>query len=565
MWRKLLFGLYILFGLFLTSAAAQQVVAQEKSYSADRFDVDVVVQEDGSLRVTETVVFTFVGEPFTFVFRELPTDHTDGITDIVAAVDGRPYPVGTNAGQVEITGHNPIRVEYHFEPTVNTSRTFVLQYTMHGVVRREEGADLLLYQPLPDSYEYSIDNSKVTVTVPRTAVLAAQPTITAGNAQVAQNGNQFTFTMQNLSPNEPLVFNIPFQPGTLITTAPAWQTQRAQQMSMIPIWSLISTGILVLGAFFIIRYWQKHRAHLPKTKEIAYEHPSKLSPAFTGLLLSGGAEPGWAHALGTLFDLADRGILQIDELPDKKWYRSYDFMIRLLKRPSGLHPHEQALLDLLFDTKKGWVDEIKMSKLSGQINTSAWKAYTKTLKNEFDAAGYLSSERQQARKVLVVWGVLLMVLLFAVFVPAIVFQDQLGVGPLMINGALFFLALLAFVMSASLSPLSDVGVKTAVSWQPFKNYLQQVTRKKAAVTRPDIFELYMPYAAALGLLPSWAKRFEKEGITKLPHYFHALPGSSNQMGAFVAMTAATQTSSGSAAGAGAAGAGAAGGGASGAG
>ena len=125
--------------------------------------------------------------------------------------------------------------------------------------------------------------------------------------------------------------------------------------------------------------------------------------------------------------------------------------------------------------------------------------------------------------------------------------------------------MLAFIMSSGLSPLSELGIETAVTWQPFQNYLKQITRKKAAITRPDIFELHMPHVAAFGLLYNWAKRFEKEDVTKMPHYFHTVPGSTNQMAAFVAMSAATQTSSGAAAGAGAAGAGAAGGGASGAG
>jgi len=436
---------------------------------------------------------------------------------------------------------------------------------MHGVARQEEGTDLLVYQPLPDSYEYPISSSKVTVSYPETAVLTADPTITAGTAQIDQIGNRFTFSKQNLSPNEPLVFNMRFRPGTLITFAPQWQTQRAQQTALIPAWAGLAIGILVFGAWMIIRYWQQHRPNLPSTKEIAYELPGKLPPAFAGALLTTGTEPGWAHALGTLFELADRGVLNIDELPDKKWYQSHDFEIRLVERPSQLHPHEQALLDLLFNTKKGWIDEIKMSKLSTQINTSGWKAYTKALKAELDSAGYISPQRRQARKVLITWGVVLMVLMLIVFVPVIVLQNQLGVVPLLISGALFFLALLAFILGGTLSPLSDAGVETAVTWQPFKNYLEQVARKKAAVTRPDIFELYMPYVAAFSLLHNWAKRFEKEGVTRLPHYFHAIPGSSNQMGAFVAMTAATSSSSGAAGGAGAAGAGAAGGGASGAG
>ncbi|KAA3653982.1 MAG: DUF2207 domain-containing protein [Chloroflexi bacterium] len=323
--------------------------------------------------------------------------------------------------------------------------------------------------------------------------------------------------------------------------------------------------MLGLGAFLIIKYWRQHRPHMPKTKEIAYEKPGKLPPAFVGMLLTPGAEPGWGHALGTLFDLADRGVLEIDELPDKKWYRQHDFVIRLVKRPSSLQQHEQALLDLLFDTKKGWVEEIEMSKLSSQVNTSGWKTFTNMLKDEFEAAGYISKERKEARKNLVIAGVLLLALMVVLLIPALVFLNVFGLAVLMLVGLCFLLAMLAFIMSSALSPLSDLGVETAVTWQPFQNYLQQVSRKKAAITRPDIFELFMPYVASLGLLHSWAKRFEKEGVTTLPHYFHALPGSTNQIAAFVAMTAATQTSSGSAAGAGAAGAGAAGGGASGAG
>ena len=400
MWRKVLFSFLLVFGLFVTSAASSQpAFAQEKSYSAERFDVDVVVQDDGSLLVTETVIFTFVGEPFTFVFRELPTNFTDGITDIVAKVDGRIYPQGTEAGQVEITGRNPIRVEYHFEPTVGTSRTFELQYTMNGVVRQEEDADLLIFQPLPDEYEYPIASSTVTVTYPRAAVPTADPTITAGNATVTQVGNEITFTKQNLSPDEPLVFSLPFESGSLISTAPEWQARRASQLAMLPYWTVGGFIFFTGGIFLIIRYWRKNRAKVPKTKEIAYEAPGKLSPAFVGMLLTPGAEPGWAHALGTLFDLADRGVLQIDELDDKKWYRQHDFMIRLVERPSSLTLHEQAFLDLLFDTKKGWVDEIKMSKLSSQVNSSAWKSYAETLKDEFEAAGYVSKRAKKRERI----------------------------------------------------------------------------------------------------------------------------------------------------------------------
>ena len=122
MLRKLL--LPLLFVALLFSIAAQD----DRSYSADRFDVDVAAQTDRSLVVEETVTFRFVGGPFSFVFRELPTDHTDGITDIVAGVDGVPWPQGTGPGQVEIEGNNPIVVTWHLSPTSDTVQNFTLSY-----------------------------------------------------------------------------------------------------------------------------------------------------------------------------------------------------------------------------------------------------------------------------------------------------------------------------------------------------------------------------------------------------------------------------------------------------
>ena len=158
MWHKWIAALVVLGALLMGAPGA---LAQVKSYSADRFDVDIVVQDDGSLLVTETVVFRFVGEPFTFVFREVPTDRTDGVEILEASVDGRSYPQGTNAGQVEVESGDNIRVTWHMEPTANTARTFVLTYQMFGVVQQTADADLLRYQPLPDEFEYTIDSSAV--------------------------------------------------------------------------------------------------------------------------------------------------------------------------------------------------------------------------------------------------------------------------------------------------------------------------------------------------------------------------------------------------------------------
>jgi uncharacterized membrane protein len=203
-----------------------------------------------------------------------------------------------------------------------------------------------------------------------------------------------------------------------------------------------------------------------------------------------------------------------------------------------------------------------------KISGSAWKKYKEPLTEEMKQAGYLSKSRQKVRTTFFVLGGLLLALGLAGIVAMAILASALGWGLFIVMGTLAFLGLLAIILGSALAPLSDAGAETAVNWNAFSNTLKAVSKGKQAVDSPTMFEKYLPYAAAFGLLQPWAKHFEKEGWTKTPAYFQVLPTTTgNQaMVAFVAMSAATNSSGGSAAaGAGAAGAGAAGGGASGAG
>lgn len=553
----------VIFVATLLLAASSPAAAQEKAYSADRFDVDVVVEEGGSLLVTETVTYSFTGDPFTYVFRELPTDHTDGIVDIQASVDGRSYSQGDQAGQVEIKGNNPIRVTWHFEPTTGVSRQFVLSYRVHGVARQSDGGDLLLWQALPDNYAFQIAQSQVAFTYPAGLQLVGAPEVRAGVVDVAQDGRRVTFNAANLQPNDPLVVALTFPTGSLITAPPAWQNRQQTQTAWIPLWLAGGVAILLVGIFVTVMQVQRIQPRKLDTRSITYEPPGKLAPGLAAALISASADPTWAAALGTLFDLADQGVLEIDESPEKKWYRQHDFLIRLLERPSALYPHQEALLDLLFTTKKGPVKTVKFSDLSNVVTSRRWKEFTQTVKAEIKAANLVSDERKQARSRLLFTGLLLLFVALGSMITLAV--SQIGAPFLIISGSLAVLGIIVLIAGATITPLTDEGAQLAAEWQQFANYLRRVSRGKETVAGAHTFVKYLAFAAAFGLLPQWVRRFEKEGWTELPPYFKALPNSNpaDSMAAFAAMAAASSSTAG-AAGA-AAGAGAAGGGAAGAG
>jgi hypothetical protein len=301
---------------------------------------------------------------------------------------------------------------------------------------------------------------------------------------------------------------------------------------------------------------------------IVYEPPDDLPPAMAGLLHTSNGRPGWQHALGTLFELAGRGILIIEEQPKEAWYQSRDWVIKQVNPANDLRPHEGQLLEMLFTTKSGERQEsVKMSQLRQLLSSSRWKWYTESLEAEMKAAGLLDAERLQRGRQLVISGVIMLIVAALGFTLTFLFSRFFGFWPLLPVGVLLVVSLVTMLAGYSLSPLTEEATLPAAQWESFYRYLKDVTKRKAAVSSPDMFERYLPHAAAVGLLATWVNYFKKEEQVRPPVYFRALnmADDASYMGAFVAMTAASSSSGGTAAGAGAAGAGAAGGGASGAG
>jgi hypothetical protein len=563
--RNVLVGLLLIASLF--SLAAQG----DKSYSADRFGVDVTAQDDRSLLVEEVVTFRFVGGPFSFVFRELPTDHTDGITDIVASVDGVPWPEGTGPGQVEITGHNPIVVTWHLPPTSDAVQTYTLSYRALGVVRRvirgEEEADVLDWQALPDEYEYDIAASRVTVNYPAGIALLGEPEVLAGKADATVDGNRAVFTQGNLSAGDPLVVRLNFPPGSFGGEPPLWQSQQATQNSRAWIWITAAAATVLGGLIAVFAAARPYQNVARKADTYLHKPPVDLAPALAGWLFN--RSVSWQHGLATLLDLANRGLIRVEEATEKKWYQSGEFLVTLLDRPGGLRPHEAALLDILFSDKSGAsYDTVKMSDMGRLITSSRWKLYTESLEGEAKTQGLVNQAAKRRSRQLLAWGIALMVLLVPLAAVTFVLESSFGFWPFVLVGALFVVGLLALIAAATISPLSERGTQLATAFDPFRRFLQDVTKGHTDVPDPAYYGAYLPYAAAFGLAEPWVKDQAKRGYDEVPSYFRAL--SANGAGHMVvyigAITAATHSGgAASASAAGAAGAGAAGGGASGAG
>jgi hypothetical protein len=138
--------------LAAVSLAAFAAPGAARSYSADRFDVTARLLTDRSLSVEERIVFRFEGGDYSYVFREIPQDRTDGVRDVDAAMDGLPFLVGDGQGSIEVKGGRSVRVTWRFAPTSGT-HVFTLRYRMAGVLTLDGAENVLAWRVFPHKHE----------------------------------------------------------------------------------------------------------------------------------------------------------------------------------------------------------------------------------------------------------------------------------------------------------------------------------------------------------------------------------------------------------------------------
>ncbi|OQA43802.1 MAG: hypothetical protein BWY52_01761 [Chloroflexi bacterium ADurb.Bin325] len=560
----------ILLVVLVGAAIAPAAAAGHKSYMAERFDVDWNLLPDGVLEVVETVEFRFEGGPFTYVYRELPTNYSDGITNIQASLDGQPLSTGKAAGEFEVSGSNPTRITWRFAATSDATHVFQLRYWMLGVVRQETDADLFLWNALPTSYEYRIAHSTIRLTYPAAARLSGPVEIRRGRAQIAEADGQVVLTAADLASDTPLTVAVRFAPGSLISVPAAWQARDRAAQAARPGVLIVTLGVLAVGVAWLYALWARgQRAISPPAapgRVTAPPHtatlPDGLPPALAGVLMTVAGRPTANHALAALFSLAQRGVLSIEEAPKGGWYRPRDFVIRRIDPvPADLRPHETALLDLMFSTRSGRSETVKLSAL-GQRLGRKFSRFSDPLLAELQEVGLLDPARRAFGQRFLVIGVVLLIAVMPLLALAALLLDRFGPYGFLVPAAVFLLGMIAFVFATAYSPLSDQGAREAARWQGFVQYLKDVIKAREPAWDVRQFDRYLPYAVAAGLASGWAGIFQKQSGIEIPAWFSALAGSSDgSRGSFAAMMSAVYWTGSSGAG----GAGAGGGGGSGAG
>jgi len=521
--------------IVLLSGLVQPVVA--KSYSAERFDVEINLQPNGELLVTETVLFNFEGGPFTFAFREISKNELDRLEFVSARMDGLLLAPGSQAGQVEVSQDSEVlKVVWHFTPTSDARHTFELTYRVSGAVRQTNQGDGLAWVAIPPEHEYAIGKSQIRLVLPA-GVRPVQPVILRGEKiEPLDEGSAFLFRVSEIAADEDVVIEAYFPPGSLIQQPPQWQAlqlERGRQLRAgIPYAMGLAIGIVgacMLAAGRIRRRYAFDPSAVIPPGTIT-EPPDDLTPAAAGFMLYNG-RVGLFDLFALLLEWARRSWVKMELVEGKGVFKARDFRLSLLQPLSG-SDHEILLQRLIFppdalSSKK----EIFLSKV-GQVLSSKTTQFTRILTNELVNQGLVRPEAVEARRRLNAVATFLFIFAFVVgmaglffiltnFVSPLVGVVLMGVGLGSMIGAFSF-----WITAEKLSIFTLGGMQRFQRWESFRGYLRQLMKpENSSLLRQEWLEEFLPYAVAFGLGDAWVKAFRNQGLSTLLSWATALDGS----------------------------------------
>ncbi len=517
-WVGLLIFLATLLSLFITVPA----FAQTKVYYWENFDVQVSVQEDGSLLVTEQQTLNFSGDAFTFGYRDIPINsngRNDGITDISVREGDIVYQESDSQTQYTfqtLTSSDLLTIRWYFPPATGT-HVYTISYRVLGGVKTEPSGNQVYWNAMPANLGASIYSGRVLMLVPEGVEILATTASVGGienagiSTEISPDTRQALFTLTEPRPSgKDVETGVRFPVDQLPVPTPDWQRSEQARDAFSLLLLLASIMFLVIGPTVILLWWYlQGRDPELRTPAPAYlsEPPDDTPPAVAGTLVD--EQATIQDISSTLIDLAHRGYLTMTE-------EKSDFeFTRTGKSTADLKPFERKTFDAVFGKSE-----------SKSLNSMKYKVASKLseirrdLYKELVSAGYFVSAPDTTRsRYGWVGGLLLAGAVGAFFCGFSVMNVTVGTAICPAFALGIFGATIMFV-GRHMPRKTQKGAEAAANWMAFKKYLEEIERYGNLANSGEIFERYLAYAVAFGIERSWIRKFSKTPGTPIPSWYH---------------------------------------------
>jgi len=503
--------LVVFFCVFLlqTSVSAADNVSVEQIHS---YHVDVLIKNDGSVSISERVLYDFP-EARHGMYRYIPYIKTtdegkrlkltfENITVTDEKSNAYMFTTSYVDNDLVLKIGNP-------NQTITGQHVYVISYDVKGALTYFPAHDELYWNTVGTQWKIPSLKATATVTLPQELIGKDIQT----KCFVGSQGTTTTFctatqkeSIVTLTAARPLE---PYEGMTVVVGFPKGIVAEVNPTEIIPFFDtkegkLVVVGLLIVAIFwygllpFIVvwRWWTNGWDPKPIIGQaVAWYSPPKakkgreLTPAETGTLIDERVD--LKDIYGSLIDLARRGHFRIIET--KK--NTFD-----LERTNGglseeLQPFETKLLLIVFSLKNRVtlrdvklydnLSELHSMIYDGLVDDGFFPVNPQTIRNKYIA---------------------LMVLSFITMNP--------------------ILFITAWIFGMNMPKKTLFGSEQSAKARALKNFLKSQDKHLAFQAKEKfMFEKLLPYAIAFGVEAIWAKRFKDMSLPKLDWYVSSSSGS----------------------------------------
>lgn len=497
-WAAAALALVLCAVTFLVVAPTSE--AQAKSWRINSMDAVIQVQENGDALIDEKVTFTFEGS-YSYVGRVIPTQNTDGITDVrVYDSAGNALPKGDGPGTFNtLREGDDLVIVVNFALT-DASATWTFSYLARGVIMFWDEGDELRWYVFDDQTPVPIDYVRATVKLPGSVppedmTYAVQTSVGVEPTVSSPGPSIMVYEAGDLPPYANFWIVTGFPKGVVEFT---WTARRVAAF-IIPKVGFILPIVFFLGMLLI---WRRRGRDDPSAVYARYvsEPPSDLSPGLVGALIDEKVDT--KEVVATIVDLARRGYFEITDSKEGGFLTKTVTIFTRTKPFDDLHGFERAVADAVFFGSN--TDQVTTNELKNQFY-SRIPPIVEQVYSEVTKAGLFSASPKQVRARWVGYGFLVGVILGVLtFIMAV--AGVPGWGWFMFGSLVSVIIVWAFAPRMPQRTLK--GAQEQKKWEAFRNYLQDLTRFQDMESAQDKFEKYLAYAVAFGVEKQWVRRFE---------------------------------------------------------
>jgi uncharacterized protein (TIGR04222 family) len=508
-------------GAAVTVAMCAGVVGGLSAYATEEVPSGTVTQyaaivrvnDDGTLTVSESATYDFVGEPRESVQRTISTrEHYDaehdreyGIDDVTVSAEATEVSTEVSADEEETT------IDVSFAEPQTASVAVQFEYVVSGAVAQTVDG-LEVRWPVVQGFESYVNDITVEWNAQQViwvSCLAGSPGSSqpCTTAQTAETPNP-VMTQESLAPGQQLVGLLgldaaaPVDPTAELVQR--WSLDRAFTSTGLPL--MLSLCLLALGVLAALGlWWTRGRdtgadedagpvsPFVPDGDRVVFAPPGAVRPGQMGTLVDEHADI--IDVSSTVIDLAVRNYVFIEELPHGEYGR-HDWILR--RRHIGgdeLLAYEREVLDGLFSER----EQVTVSEIGDALRTRLAAIQGHLYEDAVDQGWF--AERPDAVRNRWTTAGWVMVVTGIVLTGVLALASRYGLVGLAVT-----LAGVALVAAGQAAPARTArGSRALAQLRHFRDFLETAdTSSLPHDQREEMLSRCYPYALVFGLGDRWA-------------------------------------------------------------